>query len=93
MAAYEEDYYEYMVKRFFNNSGAYRVKKRSDSESDSDDEEEEEMAEILVITDDIWEGNIFRLREYRTLRLWLLGRTISATLVSNLLHFELVFLL
>ena len=59
MAVYEKDYYEYMVKRFFfNNSGAYRVKKRSDSESDSDDEEEEEMAEILVITDDIWEGNI-----------------------------------
>ena len=29
MAAYEKDYYEYMVKRFFfNNSGAYRVKKR-----------------------------------------------------------------
>ena len=64
MAAYEEDYYEYMVKCFFfNNSGAYRVKKRSDSESDSDDEEEEEMAENLVITDDIYLGRKYSVCE------------------------------
>ena len=58
------------------------VKKGHDSENDSDDEEEE-IAE-MIIADVIWEGNI-----PSDSGVVVTIRTVSATLVSNLLHFEL----
>ena len=62
------------------------VKKGHDSENDSDDEEEE-IAE-MIIADVIWEGNIPSVR-IPDIEAVVTIRTVSATLVSNLLHFEL----